>query len=74
MIWFIIWVLIGFAGGIHALITIKRDCKKDYPSYDLKSKPLIECSADVLIIFVSMAVGPASFLVTAYTFPRSFFK
>ena len=73
MIWFIIWVLIGFAGGIHALITIKRDCKKDYPSYDLKAK-LIECPEDVMIILVSMTIGPASFLVTAYTFPRSFFK
>lgn len=74
MIWFIIWVLIGFAGGIHALITIGRDCQKNYSWYDPKSKPLIECPEDVMIILVSMAIGPVSFLVTAYTFPRSFFK
>jgi hypothetical protein len=74
MIWFIIWMLIGFAGGIHALFVIRRDIDKDYPWYDLKSDPLIENLDDVMIILISVMIGPLSFLVTAYTFPRSFFK
>ena len=74
MIWFIIWVLIGFAGGIHALITIKRDIQKDYPWYDPKSDPLVMCFDDGLIIFMGGLLGPVSFLVTAITFPRSFFR
>jgi len=74
MIWFIIWMLIGFSGGIHALFVIRRDIDKDYPCLDLKSDPLIENLDDVMIILISAMIGPFSFLVTAYTFPRSFFK
>jgi hypothetical protein len=75
MIWFtIIWLLVGFAGGIHALIAIRRDVEKDYPAYDPKSEPLIEYREDVLIILMGIISGPVSFAITAYTFPRSFFK
>lgn len=74
MIWFIIWVLIGFAGGIHSLITIRRELQKNYPSYDPKSDPLIECLEDGLVIFMGGLLGPFSFLVTACVAPRSFFK
>jgi len=74
MLWFIIWMLIGFAGGIHALITIRRDLQKDYPLYDLKSDPLIENLYDAVIIFMGGLLGPVSFFVTAFIFPRSFFK
>lgn len=74
MIWFIIWMLIGLAGGIHALFVFRRDIDKDYPWLDLKSDPLINNLDDVMIILISAMIGPFSFLVTAYTFPRSFFK
>lgn len=74
MIWFIIWILIGFAGGIHALITIKRDLQKDYPLYDIKSDPLVKNLDDGIIIFMGGLLGPVSFFVTAFIFPRSFFR
>lgn len=75
MIWYIIgWYLVGLVAGVHAMATIRRELQKDYPKYFDKSYSLFQSYGDVFLVIMIGAIGPIGFLVTAVTFPRSFFK
>ena len=76
MIWFIIWALIGFASGIHAIILVHRQLVKESPRFFHKDdNPFTKDYIGVIImIVVATLFGPASLLTNLLMFGKECFK
>jgi len=72
----IIWLLIGFAGGIHAKILGHRQLVKNYPRMFSKSdNPFtIDYIGTVILILIAVIGGPCTLLTNLLMFGKECFK
>jgi len=77
VIWLtLIWLLVGFAGGIHAKILGHRQLVKDYPRMFSKSdNPFtIDYIGTVILMLIAVIGGPCTLLTNLLMFGKECFK
>lgn len=76
MLFIIVWMLIGFASGVHAIILAHRQLVKESPRYFSKDdNPFItEPIGVIVVIAVATLGGPVSLLTNLMMFGEECFK